>query len=82
MILYSGFAAVVGLMGLVILIMPVVDRLLADGVENSITENRGILYFTTVILSVLMAPIVVYIMTSFGKINTFRDGLYESLSKD
>lgn len=62
--------------------MPVVDRLLAEGVENSITENRGILYFTTVILSVLMAPIVVYIMTSFGKINTFRDGLYESLSKD
>lgn len=69
-------------MGLVIIIMPVVDRLMADGVENTITENKFILYLTTLILGVLVAPVVAYIMTSFSTINTFRDGLYESLSKD
>lgn len=69
-------------MGLVILIMPVVDRLMADGVENAITENKFILYLTSLILGVLVAPVVACIMTSFGMINIFRDGLYESLSKD
>lgn len=82
LIIYGLLAVVVALLCTLLLSMPVFDRLMADGVENSITENPITYYFSTFILSFIVAPIVaIFVLPSFDRINEFRDALYTELQK-
>ena len=81
LITYALLALLAALLVIALISMPVMDRLLADGVENSITENRFIYYLTSLILGFIAAPASVLIVTSFGRINEFRDALYNELQK-
>lgn len=81
LIIYFGLAVVLSLLCLVLLVMPVFDRLFAEGVENAVTEHKWVCYITSFILGVLAAPIIVIAFTSFDKLNSFRDSLYNELQK-